>query len=433
LGEILAEANGKAAAPFAALPSTDGHGDAWEGEARIPVPASLKKEPLPGGFIYRPMSSAELDSSDFRPEWAIRGISILRQPGAIVGGSKAMKTTLGIDAAISLGSASQFLGCFEVAIPRRVLFLSGESGEYVIQETARRICRSRGLQLADLTVKWQCQLPKLAMDDELSTLKIGMEGDGIEVMFLDPLYLSLLAGSQRIEASNMFEMGPLLYKIGRMCADIGVTPWFLHHTNRTGARKNEPLELSDIAYSGIPEFARQWWLLSRRQPYNPGSGQHELFMSVGGSVGHGGLWELDIDEGKLAEDFTGRKWEVEVTGATLAKKDAAKEKEQQKTAQQQEDELKLAAVIDRQHADGGATLTRIRNGCGLSRPRADGALERLLLAKLFKKTPGTIKRSDGKEKPAELYVRNESVAVCVTQTANTVSQTDSVCVGAPPT
>jgi len=31
------------------------------------------------------------------------------------------------------------------------------------------------------------------------------------------------------------------------------------------------------------------------------------------------LWNLDIDEGKLADDFTGRTWNVTVTSGTMAR------------------------------------------------------------------------------------------------------------------
>src|SRR5690606_34992919 len=46
-------------------------------------------------------------------------------------------------------------------------------------------------------------------------------------------------------------------------------------------------------------------------------GHHELWMSVGGSAGHSGLWGLNIDEG-TRQDAGGRRWDVEVLSAREA-------------------------------------------------------------------------------------------------------------------
>ncbi len=57
------------------------------------------------------------------------------------------------------------------------------------------------------------------------------------------------------------------------------------------------LELADIAWSGFAEFARQWLLLSRREPYIDGTGEHRLYLRSGGSAGHSALIHLDASEG----------------------------------------------------------------------------------------------------------------------------------------
>jgi hypothetical protein len=38
-----------------------------------------------------------------------------------------------------------------------------------------------------------------------------------------------------------------------------------------------------------------------------------LRIRIGGSAGFNNLWAVDIDEGKLDEDFNGRKWIVTVS------------------------------------------------------------------------------------------------------------------------
>src|SRR5690606_6727860 len=63
---------------------------------------------------------------------------------------------------------------------------------------------------------------------------------------------------------------------------------------------------------------RQWILLNRRVKYDPDhGGHHELWMSVGGSAGHSGLWGLNIDEG-TRQNSSGRHWDVEIITAAEA-------------------------------------------------------------------------------------------------------------------
>jgi hypothetical protein len=71
--------------------------------------------------------------------------------------------------------------------------------------------------------------------------------------------------------------------------------------------------------------SRQWLLLSRREPYRPGEGQHRLRLNIGGSAGQSGRYDLDVCEGQLELDFRGRRLDVRVSEVADSP-DAAAEK-----------------------------------------------------------------------------------------------------------
>ncbi len=93
------------------------------------------------------------------------------------------------------------------------------------------------------------------------------------------------------------------------------------------ARRGEqhaPLEITDIAFSGVEQWARQFILLSRREKYTM-DGNHKLFFKYGGSAGHGGLYDLDIYEGVIDDDFRGRVWDVTLVKAAEAMEKTGRE------------------------------------------------------------------------------------------------------------
>ncbi len=105
-------------------------------------------------------SSKELNSAKIDTKYLVKDCLVANQHCVLAGPSKSMKTSTAIDLALSLSHPSMFLGKFWVPAPQRVLFLSAESGEGAIQETARRVASSKGFSLEDDTgVSWNFWFP----------------------------------------------------------------------------------------------------------------------------------------------------------------------------------------------------------------------------------------------------------------------------------
>jgi hypothetical protein len=302
----------------------------------IDATAPEAKKDDAGRWRFEPLTSRQLKDGNFKPRWLIQRLLVAGQLGCVGGSWKTLKTSIVADLAISLGSATPFLGRFDVYRKARVAILSGESGTFTLQETAKRICKARDIDLADVDVLWQCDLPQLGDVGDLAALADGLKAAGVEVVIIDPLYLCLLTGQSAgpDAMKNVYAVGPLLMAFARACLGAGCTPIIVHHASRQLA-PGEPMELSHLSGAGPAEFARQWLLLNRREAYR-GDGRHVLWLNAGGSCGQGGLWQVAVDEGRLSDDFSGRTWGVEVTDAPQAFAAEAEQKDRQRNDRQEE-------------------------------------------------------------------------------------------------
>lgn len=348
-------------------------------------------------YRFAPRTPAQLIEKAARPEWLVEGIFVRGQPLVIGGPKKALKTSLAVDLAVSLATGEPFLGSFPVPKPVRVAFISGESGEWAVTRTVQRVYaakrprlgRPRGgkapapydwTKLDNLLVDFR--LPQLGRMTDLRALAHGLEEFGAEVVFIDPLYLCLLAGTEGKSASNLYDVGPLLYEASRACLGVGSTPGLLHHAVKALA-PGEPCELEHLSMSGIAEFARQWLLINRRERFDPDSGRHALWVSVGGSCGQAGLWAVDVDEGQLGDDFGGRHWRVAVEGAGQSRGRQRLRQQERKEEERRQDyadeEAKVLAALDRLDPDGvGVSYNKVALSCGLGHRKMAAAAQRLV-------------------------------------------------------
>ncbi|MFO0938319.1 MAG: AAA family ATPase [Gemmataceae bacterium] len=353
------------------------------------------------------IDSAAFAEGDYRAEWLIKGVLVKGEPAVAAGASKSLKTTIcGVDLGVSLASGTPFLGRFSVPNAVHVAIASGESGARTLQETAKRICQAKGFTLESLGPKlqWCFSVPILSDGAAMTEFVDGLAERGVQACIIDPLYLAL--GS--IDAKNMFEVGGVLRVVSVMLAGKGISPIVLHHANR---RNNtfDPMELTDIAYSGCDQFARQFLLLSRREKYLM-DGNHRLWLKIGGSAGHGGLFGVDVCEGITGDDFGGRRWEVRVESAGDLAISESERRERQKSdrkrTEQLSDEATVLQVID-QNGETAVTKTKIRDSVSFSRARADSAVERLKASGRIVMEVGEVVSGKGTWLSSEVFRRRQ--------------------------
>ncbi len=326
---------------------------------------------------FQVLTAAELDGGDYSVSYLVHGVLVEGQPTMFAAPSKSMKTTTCIDLAISLATGTKFLDQFTVSKPSRTLLMTGESGLATVQETARRIAESKGLVLSDVEgFEVSDQIPLIYDWRHLNALEALLDERKPDVLIGDPVYL-MVDGA---EAGNLFSMGKQLKPVADICRSRGITLILVHHAKQSSmnAREYQPLTLSDISWSGFAEFARQWFLLSRREDYEPGSGDHRLWFTYGGSAGHSGLWAVDISEG-IADASEGRSYSVTVNEAREARKEATTAKARHKADQQEK--MRQATLQARCERIKGAfrgesnlTSSKLKSKSGLSGSTAGEAI-----------------------------------------------------------
>lgn len=306
----------------------------------------------------------------------------------IVGGrKKCLKTSTIIDLLLSLSYGIPFLGRFKVNRKVKCLFLHGEEAVQRIREKIRRIARSKGLKLTGGRIDFCGQLPNLASPTSIDGLKKLIETGKYEVVALDPAYKCIPA-SIGVQGSNLFVMAEPLFRLSDLAADTGTTVLLAHHLSRGSKNPHDsyqPPDLDDLAFAGFPEWARQWLLLSRRGPYEPGD-VHRLWLNAGGSAGHSGLYGLDVDERPKTPQAM-RSWgpTILTIDELRAEKNKRKEAQELKKAKTQEEHDQK--VKDAMEGQISVSPHFVRERTGLNGPNAAASIARLLTSETIEPAP----------------------------------------------
>lgn len=337
--------------------------------AAIAAPAQQRR------FEMHVMTCAQLATGSFDAEYYIDGILAVGQPMIVAGAQKVLKTSIVADLLISVAMATPFLEHYPVRRAARCLFVTGESGMAAIRETLARICSARGLRLDQVSGLFISEnLPRFDRPDQIAELQRQLTDHEIKLVAIDPAYLAMPGD----RAENFFVQGERLREVAAACQRGGATLILVHHISK-GRASYDPPELADMAWSGFSEFARQWLLIGRRAKYVPGTGEHELWLSAGGSLGHNSHAAVDIVEG-LQSDSGGRRWEVTVSSAGEKREEQRREKAAAKAEQlamrDAEDRRKMLESV--RQFPHGETKNVLRERAGLRSPRDADTLRDLI-------------------------------------------------------
>jgi hypothetical protein len=338
-------------------------------------PLTAAGEPTEPPAFTNTYTTDEFLGLDLSTEYLIDHVLVGGQQCGMGGRSKTLKTYVALDAAISLGSGTMFLDRFN-AKQVNVGFWSGESGAATIRRNALQIASSREIDLRSCSIDWGFDLPKLSKPAHLAALQEVITAKKLDVVFIDPLYLSLLSAETAGRPGDLFFMGSILEPLTALMQTTGVTIVLLHHFRKNGfVDDKEPAGIEEFSMSGIAEWCRQWILLQRRNPYQS-DGRHELWMRTGGSAGHSGLWSLDVDEGTP----DARKWEVSVQPVSNVREEAKRQQEQKRAEEREATEAehrrRLLDVLT--NHPSGETARKLRTECGLNPVNFGKAITTLL-------------------------------------------------------
>ena len=149
-----------------------------------------------------------------------------------------MKTTIAIDAAISLASGSAWLASHRVSAVQSVLFFTGEIGKATGREVARRIARAKGLSDdvgRKLPIHWAFWAPHILDADQMRIVAHELDRLQPAVAIFDPLYQMLDGSTQANYALN----GQQLRAISELCIRRGITPILIDHAKRSSTNAAE--------------------------------------------------------------------------------------------------------------------------------------------------------------------------------------------------
>lgn len=209
--------------------------------------------PTPYTRVYLPPICAGRDlvtNSDLRqPTELVKGLLHRSTKGILGGSSKAGKTWILLDLAVSVATGRDFLNY--PTTRAKVLFMNFEIQEEFFKERLGKLLEKKGLQPSDIEQTldvWTLRGQNLNAEDFLSSLADRIRNSGYSLAIIDPIY-KLMVG--RSESSN-WGVGLLCHGIERLMEKSGAAVVYAHHFTKGNQAKKKAMD----RMSGSGVFAR---------------------------------------------------------------------------------------------------------------------------------------------------------------------------------
>nr|WP_256736197.1 AAA family ATPase [Mycolicibacterium hippocampi] len=213
---------------------------------------------------YPLTSPAELASAITPARWLVSGVWIEKSAGVIAGKKKAFKTWQMHALGMSVATGCKYLDEFSVVTQGPVIYLSGEGGEVDFMSRHQAIAK-RYDSLADLADVPFHSLHKIAPLDDgeyLDALRHHLDAVQPVLVVIDPLYAY---HPQGIDVANVYSRGQMLAQI-RSEIEPYAALVIGDHINKSA--DNSRLDLDDIGFSGVSQWADSWSLQRHRVPFH---------------------------------------------------------------------------------------------------------------------------------------------------------------------
>ncbi len=321
---------------------------------------------------YERLTCKQLFDGDFQVKYLVRDVVPAGQGGVLSGRFKTLKTSTGMDLVVSAATATPFLDQFDVYEKVRSGIMSAEIAKPGLKELFIRVANAKGFEPADIEgLFFSTDCPKVGDIEHMAALERFIVELKLGLLLIDPSYLAFSSAGDSV--SNVFAMGKLLLTITRLIEKTGCTIIILNHNRKSRAndmKRFDPPTLEEISMSGFAEWCRFYLLLGPQQDWDEETGSHKLWLRMGGSAGHAGLYRLNVVEGRRC-DPGGRRWDVAVVSAAESiqadreqqERAKAERKEAERIATEERNLTKLLGTVARLK---GGTKTDIKEQCGLN-------------------------------------------------------------------